>query len=303
MIDESKILVTGGRGLVGSCVKGYHKPSSEDLDLMDFKAVDNYIALNRIEYVIHCAALVGGVKENTERLGEFFYKNMQMNLNVLEACRINKVKKVVSLLTTCIFPAENIKYPLTHDQLHNGAPHESNYGYAHAKRMLEVNARAYRDQYGMNIVNIVPCNVYGPRDNFNLQSSHLVPGLIHKAFIAKQNNEPLKVWGDGSPKREFIYSEDLGKIIDWSLQHYELPEPLIVSSDNEISIKEVAERIRDIFDLPGIEYETDMPKGQYRKPSDNTLLKSLLDFPYTSFNEGLKDTVEWFNNNYETLRK
>ena len=175
-----------------------------------------------------------------------------MNLNVLEACRINKVKKVVSLLTTCIFPDKNITYPLTSDQLHNGPPHESNYAYAYAKRMLEVQARAYRDQYGMNIVNVIPCNVYGPRDNYNLEASHVIPGLIHKAFLAKHDNKPLKVWGDGTPKREFIYSKDLGKIIDWTLRNYTLEEPLIVSSDEEISIGQVAEKLKDLYELKNI---------------------------------------------------
>ena len=302
MIDPDKILVTGGKGLVGSCVTGLHKPGSHELNLMDFNAINSYLKDNNIEYVVHCAAMVGGVKENSERLGEFFYNNMQMNLNVFEACRLNNVKKTVSLLTTCIFPAQ-ANYPLTFDQLHTGEPHESNYGYAYAKRMIEINARAYRDQYGMDIVNIIPCNVYGPRDNFNLQKSHVIPGLIHKAYIAKQNTAPLKVWGDGSPLREFIYSEDLGKIIDWVLQNYSSRKPLIVSSDEEITIREVAENLRDLFSLKELVFEADMPMGQHRKPSDNSALKNLIDFKFTPFNKGLKETVNWFNTNYEILRK
>ena len=302
-MDSSKILVTGGNGLVGSCITGDHKPKSTELNLLNFEDLNSYLADNKIEYVVHSAAMVGGVKENTEKLGEFFYNNMQMNLNVIEACRINNIKKVVSLLTTCIFPANDISYPLTPDQLHTGEPHKSNYGYAYAKRMLEINSRAYRDQYNMNIVNVVPCNVYGPRDNFNLQSSHVVPGLIHKAYIAKLNNEYLKVWGDGSPLREFIYSKDLGKIIDWVLHNYNDVEPLIISADDEVSIQEVADCLVDLFSLKGVEFQSDMPMGQFRKPSDNSVLKNLYDFKFTPFKQGLKETVNWFTENYNTLRK
>jgi len=302
MIDPDKILVTGGGGLVGSCVTGTHKPRSSEVDLMNFDEIDSYIRDNNIDYVVHCAARVGGVKENSEKLGEFFYQNMQMNLNLLEACRVNNVKKVVSTLTTCIFPAE-ATYPLTYYQLHNGEPHESNYGYAYAKRMLEINSRAYRDQYGMNIVNVIPCNIYGPRDNFNVQEGHVVPGLINKAYHAKWSGSPLQVWGDGSPLREFLYSEDLGKIMDWVLHNYNDTEPLIISPDEEISIGHVAEKLSSIYDINELVFQSDMPLGQMRKPSDNSRLKSLIEFQFTPFDVGLEKTVSWFNDNYESARK
>ena len=297
-----KILVTGGSGLVGSCVTGNHKPRSSEVNLMKFDEIDSYLRANEIDCVVHCAARVGGVKENSEKLGEFFYENMQMNLNLLEACRVNKVKKVVSTLTTCIFPAD-ANYPLTYDQLHDGEPHESNYGYAYAKRMLEINSRAYRDQYGMNIVNVIPCNVYGPRDNFNIETGHVVPGLINKASLAERLETPLHVWGDGSPLREFIYSEDLGKIIDWVVSDYSSSEPLMISPDEEISIKEVADRLIVLYNIPELVFESDMPMGQFRKPSDNSRLKSMIDFNFTPFDVGLEKTVSWFNANFESARK
>ena len=303
VIDESKIFVTGGNGLVGSCVTGKHKPKSSDVDLLDFDQTCEFIADNSITHVVHCAAKVGGVKENSEKLGEFFYENMKMNLNLIEACRLNKVEKVVSILTTCIFP-DKANYPLTCDQLHNGEPHDSNYGYAHAKRMLEINARAYRDQYGMNIVNVIPCNVYGPRDNFNTQSGHVVPGLINKAYHAKWSGSPLEVWGDGSPLREFLYSEDLGKILDWVLHNYDDPKPLIVSPDEEISIKHIAEKLKDIYGVSELIFQDDMPMGQLRKPSDNSRFRELMqDYCLTPFDEGLEKTASWFNNNYGSARK
>lgn len=303
MINPDKILVTGGNGLVGSCVSGTHRPSSAEVNLMKFNQIFDYIGDNKIEYVVHCAARVGGVKENSDKLGEFFYQNMQMNLNLLESCRVNRVKKVVSTLTTCIFPAK-ATYPLTYDQLHRGEPHHSNYGYAYAKRMLEINSRAYRDQYDMNIVNIIPCNVYGPRDNFNVQSGHVIPSLIHKAYLAKSNELPLEVWGDGSPLREFLYSEDLGKILDWVLKKYDDPEPLIVSPNQEISIRYVAEKLKDIYDLSEIIFQKDMPMGQSQKPSDSSKFNQIKgDCPLTPFDEGLVKTTAWFNENYESARK
>lgn len=303
MINPDKILVTGGGGLIGSCVTGTYKPRSNVVDLMKFNEINSYIRDNNIEYVVHCAARVGGVKENSEHLGEFFYQNMQMNLNLLEACRVNNVKKVVSTLTTCIFPAK-ATYPLTYDQLHNGEPHESNYGYAYAKRMLEINSRAYRDQYGMNIVNIIPCNVYGPRDNFNVQSGHVVPSLINKAYHANLTGSPLEVWGNGSPLREFLYSEDVGEILDWVLYSYDDPEPLIISPNHEISIRHVAEKLVDLYGLSGLIFKNHMPMGQMRKPSDNSKFYRLKqDYVLTPFDEGLEKTVLWFNENYESARK
>tara|TARA_R110002051_G_scaffold320879_1_gene407143 strand:- start:15 stop:923 length:909 start_codon:yes stop_codon:yes gene_type:complete len=302
MFDSDKILVTGGAGLVGSCVTGKHKPKSHEVDLMNFDEIDSYIRNNEIECIVHCAARVGGVKENSNKLGEFYYQNMQMNLNVFEACRINKVKKIVSILTTCIFPAD-ATYPLTYDQLHDGEPHHSNYGYAYAKRMVEINSRAYRDQYDMDIVNIIPCNIYGPRDNYNIESGHVVPSLINKAYDSKINNTPLHVWGDGSPLREFLYSEDVGKIIDWVINNYSSNEPLMISPDEEISIKEVAEKLIKMYGISELVFESDMPMGQLKKPSDNSRLKSLLDFNFTPFDVGLEKSVLWFNQNYESARK
>jgi len=169
--------------------------------------------------------------------------------------------------------------------------------------MLEINSRAYRDQYGMNIVNVIPCNVYGPRDNFNIETGHVVPGLINKASLAERLETPLHVWGDGSPLREFIYSEDLGRIIDWVVSDYSSSEPLMISPDEEISIKEVADRLIVLYNIPELVFESDMPMGQFRKPSDNSRLKSMIDFNFTPFDVGLEKTVSWFNANFESARK
>ena len=304
MIDANSIFVSGGNGMVGSCVKGNHKPRSSEVNLLNFKQTLEYMKDNNITNVVHCAAKVGGVQENMNKLGEFYYENMLMNLNILEASRICGVEKVVCLLSTCIFP-DKASYPLSIDQIHSGEPHESNYGYAYAKRMLDINARSYRQQYGMNIVSIVPCNVYGIGDNYNLESSHVIPGLIHKCHIAKQYDSNFEVWGDGLALREFIYNKDLGKVIDWALENYDDAEALIVSPDQEYTIAEAVTEITKAFDFYGdVRYDTSKPKGQHRKPSDNSKFKSLMpDFDFTSLKTGIKETVDWFESNYESVRK
>ena len=303
-IPEESIFITGGNGLVGSCVKGKHRPRSSEVDLLNFDQTLEYMRDNKIKNVVHCAARVGGVQENMDKLGEFFYENMQMTLNIIEASRLCGVEKMVCLLSTCIFP-DKATYPLTTNQIHMGEPHPSNYGYGYAKRMTEINARSYRDQYGMKIVNIVPCNVYGIGDNYNLKSSHVIPGLIHKCYIANQHEGDLEVWGDGLALREFIYNKDLGKIIDWTLENYDDDEALIVSPDKEHSIMEAVNYITKAFDLNGgIVYDSTKPKGQHRKPSDNSKFKSLLpNFQFTSLEDGIKETVDWFRTNYGDVRK
>ena len=186
-------LVTGGNGLVGSTIESTFKPTSKRLNLMNIDNIIRYITINKIDSIIHCAAKVGGIKSNMEHLGEFFYENIIINSNVLEAARHCGVEKVVSFMSTCVFP-DDASYPLSPDQIHNGEPHPSNYSYAYAKRMLEVQSRAYREQYGCNFVTVIPCNIYGPNDNFDLDNSHVIPGLIHKCYLAKQNNTNFFIW-------------------------------------------------------------------------------------------------------------
>ena len=296
-------LVTGGRGLVGSSIDSEFKPSRYDVDLMNLDSIVNYITENNIDSIIHCAAKVGGIKANSERLGEFFYENMRMNINVLEAARITGVKKVVSFLSTCVFPAY-ATYPLTTDQIHSGEPHPSNYAYAYAKRMLEVQSRAYRDQYGCNFVTVVPCNIYGPHDNYNLDSGHVIPSLIHKCYLAKQNNTDFEIWGTGLAYREFVYSKDVGNIAQWVLENYNDPEPFIISPDEEICISVIAQEIAWRMGFEGNLVYNGKMEGQFHKPSDNSKLKSLLPkYAFVPIEMGLQKSIDWFNENYEEARK
>jgi len=297
-------LVTGGSGLVGSAIEADLKPSSKEFNLMMHpETLATYIREHGVTKIIHCAARVGGIKANSERLGDFYYENIIMNSHLLEAARRSKVEKVVSFLSTCIFP-DDATYPLTTDQIHLGEPHQSNYAYAYAKRMLEVQSRAYRDQHGCNFVTVVPCNIYGPHDNFNLESGHVIPSLIHKCYLAKQNNTDFEIWGSGKPYREFVYSKDVAHITQWVLENYDDPEPFIISPDEEINIAVLAREIAWRTGFEGDIVFNGQLDGQHKKPSDNSKLKSLLpDYKFVPIEVGLTKSIEWFIENYEDARK
>jgi len=298
-----KTLVTGGNGLVGSTIDSDFKPTREGLDLMNIDEICEYIIHNDIDSIVHCAAKVGGIKANTEQLGQFYYDNISINTNILEAARKTKVKKVVSFLSTCVFPSD-ATYPLTSDQMHNGEPHPSNYAYAYAKRMLEVQSRAYRDEYGCNFVTVIPCNIYGPNDNYNLDSGHVIPSLIHKCYLAKKNNTDFEIWGTGTPYREFIYSKDVGYLTQWVLENYDDPEPLILSPNEEISIATIAQEIAWRIGYEGSILYNQERDGIFRKPSDNSKLKSLLpEYKFVPIEIGLKQSIDWFIENYDKARK
>ena len=296
-------LVTGGNGLVGSAIEADFKPSSRELDLMEYDAVLDYLTDNKIDSVVHCAAKVGGIKANLEEPADFYRNNIIMNTNLLDAAYMAGIKKVVSFMSTCVFP-DDATYPLTPDQIHKGEPHSSNYAYAYAKRMLEVQSRAYRDQHGCNFVTAVPCNIYGPYDNFNLESGHVIPSLIHRCYLAKQNNTDFEIWGTGKPYREFIYSKDVAHITQWILENYDDPEPLIISPDEEINIAVLAQEIAWRTGFGGAIVFNEQMDGQHKKPSDNSKLKSLLpDYKFVPIEVGLTKSIEWFIENYEDARK
>jgi len=298
-----KLLVTGGQGLVGSAINSNFKLGRE-YNLIDPTQTLKAFTDHNPTHVIHCAGKVGGVGGNMNYKGEYFYDNLMINTNVIESARKTGVKRLVAFLSTCVFP-DNVKYPLTPNQVHLGEPHLSNYPYAYAKRMADVQIRAYREQYDLNYTSIIPSNIYGPNDNFSLVHGHVMPMLIHKLFLAQQNNTDFTVWGSGKPLREFIYSKDIAKISEWVVENYDGEEPLIISGDKEVSIKDLVEILVDEFNFKGkVIFDTSKPDGQYQKPSDNSKIKELLpNFRYTSFEQGIKETVNWFKENYENARK
>lgn len=302
---ENKILVTGGNGLVGSEFVGeqYFKPSSKDYDLTD-RDQTYKLMLKGFDSVIHCAAKVGGLGSNMKYKGDFFYQNVMMNTNIIEGARLSKVKNLVAFLSTCVFP-DNVEYPLTEKKIHMGPPHFSNDAYAYAKRMVDVQIKAYREQYGLNYKSVIPSNIYGPNDNYDLINGHVIPSLIHKCYLARENKTDLMIWGTGQPLREFIYSKDVAKLTEWVLNHYNEDEPIILSTSEEISIKDVVGIIVELMNYKGnVVFDTTKPDGQFRKPSDNSKIKEYLpNFQFTPIYEGLKETIEYFEKNYNVVRK
>lgn len=298
-------LLTGSNGLVGSTIDADLRISGRNtVDLRDWHSTEKYFKENNPDIVIHTAARVGGLGANMNNMADFYYDNILINSNVLEASRKFGVKKVVSFLSTCIFP-DDVEYPLTEDKLHQGEPHFSNFGYAYAKRMLEVHSRALKTQHGMNCICVIPTNIYGPHDNFNLDDSHVLPALIHKCYLAKRDNTDLVVWGSGEPLREFIFSEDVGRITNLICEYYTGNDPLILSTSEEISIGEAATTIAEAMGFEGnIVFDQSKPDGQLRKPTSNLRLRDFLpEFQFTPFKEGVKKTVDWFVSNYDTCRK
>lgn len=302
---KNKILITGGNGLVGSEFKGdqYFKPSSKEYDLTD-RDQTYRLMLKEFDGVIHCAAKVGGLGSNMNYKGEFFYNNIIMNTNVIEGARLSKVKNLVAFLSTCVFP-DNVEYPLTEKKIHLGPPHFSNDAYAYAKRMADVQIRAYKEQYGLNYKTVIPSNIYGPNDNYDLINGHVLPSLIHKCYLARENKTPLTIWGSGKPLREFIFSRDVAKLTEWVLHNYNENEPIILSTSEEVSINDVVGMIVELMNFKGdVIFDSSKPDGQFRKPSDNSKIKNYLpEFQFTPLYTGLKETIEYFEKNYNLVRK
>ncbi|KAF8676136.1 GDP-L-fucose synthase [Rhizoctonia solani] len=318
------ILVTGGSGLVGAAIKYIietepegsrfgKRPgekwvfaSSSEGDLRHVKypaATSALFDKYKPTHVIHLAALVGGLFKNMKYKLTFLRDNVRINDNVLETSHQIKVKKLISCLSTCVFP-DKVEYPLDENKIHLGPPHDSNFGYAHAKRMVDVQNHAYNEEFGDNFTSAIPTNVFGPHDNFDLEDSHVIPGLIHKCYLAKRNGTPFVVSGTGKPLRQFIYSRDLAKLFIWMLRDYESVEPLILSvgEDEEVSIRSVADAIVKAVGFEGeYKFDTSRADGQFRKPASNKKLLELTGgFEFTPFDKALDETVKWFLENYDS---
>ncbi|CAL1709605.1 unnamed protein product [Somion occarium] len=317
------ILVTGGTGLVGQAIKYVietepegsrfgKKPgekwifaSSSEGDLRDAEQTKKLFEKYKPTHVIHLAALVGGLFKNMKYKATFLRDNTLINDNVLHTSHLTGVTKLISCLSTCVYP-DKVEYPLDETKIHLGLPHESNFGYAHAKRMVDIANHAYKDQFGSNFTSAIPTNVFGPHDNFDLEDAHVIPALLHKCYLSKKNGTPFIVGGTGKPLRQFIYSRDLAKLFIWQLREYDDVEPIIfsVGEDEEVSIKQVTDAIVKAMDFKG-EYTFDTTKadGQFRKPASNKKLLSLIgDFQFTPFEKALDETVKWFLENYDTAR-
>ena len=307
-----KVLVTGGHGMVGSELREIRPdflfPKKNELDLLSLGSVKNFFGERQgeIRAVIHLAARVGGVKANSDFVADFFYENSVMNQNLLQVCANEKIEKVVSMLSTCVYPDEKyVNYPLTEDQLHAGPPHDSNFGYAFAKRMLDVQSRAYRKQYGCNFVTAIPNNMYGLNDNYDLESSHVVPALIRKFYEAKaEKRDHVTIWGTGSPKREFTFARDAAQISLWLLENYDGESPVNIGNTGSITIKDLVYIISEEVRFNGsLVFDESKPDGQFEKPSSNEKLMSLgWEGKYTNLIAGIRETVEHFSRSYPHVR-
>jgi len=281
----------------------FYKPTSKQFDLKNPENT-NRLMLKKFESIIHCAAKVGGVGGNMNYKGEFFYDNIMINTNVIESARMSGVKNLVAFLSTCVFP-DMVEYPLNEKKIHLGPPHFSNDAYAYSKRMVDVQIKAYKEQYGLNYKSVIPTNIYGPNDNYDIQNGHVVPSLIHKCYLARENKTPLSIWGSGKPLREFIFSKDVAKLTEWVLHNYNENEPIILSTSEEVSINDVVGIIVELMNFKGdVIFDSSKPDGQFRKPSDNSKIKNYLsEFQFTPLYTGLKETIEYFEKNYNLVRK
>ncbi|MCA1646473.1 MAG: GDP-L-fucose synthase [Chloroflexi bacterium] len=302
---QPRILVTGGGGFLGKHVlevvkgRGYEdvlSPTHAEYDLTHSEQVAACIRDLHPDAIVHLAAVVGGIGANRARPGEFFYKNLMMGAELMEQARLGGVHKFVAIGTICAYP-KFTPVPFREDDLWEGYPEETNAPYGLAKKMLLVQAQAYRQQYGFNAVYLLPTNLYGPGDNFDPETSHVIPALIRKCEEALDNGDPsIAVWGTGQPTREFLYARDCAQGIVDALEHYDGSAPVNLGSGEEIHIAELAHLIADATGFAGeIRFDPSQPDGQPRRKVDAA--RALAEFGWqstTSFPEGLRATVEWY---------
>ncbi|MDI6704109.1 MAG: GDP-L-fucose synthase [bacterium] len=308
--ENKRVLVTGGAGFLGShLVERLRKrgcqnisvPRSKDYNLVEMEAVNRLYRDAKPHIVIHLAAKVGGIGANRENPGKFFYDNLMMGVQMIEVGRQYGIEKFVTVGTICSYP-KFTPVPFKEEDIWNGYPEETNAPYGLAKKMLLVQSQAYRKQYGFNAIYLLQVNLYGPRDNFDPKSSHVIPALIKKCVDAVENGDKeIVVWGTGKPTREFLYVEDAAEGILLAAEKYNRPEPINLGAGFEISIKDLVELIAKLTGYTGkIVWDTSKPDGQPRRCLDITKAEKEFGFKAkTPFEEGLKKTIEWYK---ETIK-
>ena len=306
-LTQERIVITGGAGFLGKHLHHELKrrgvpaqsllvPTIEEYDLTSQAAVVRMCDDMKPTVVIHLAAEVGGIGANRENPGRFFYANMAMGLHLIEQARIRGLKKFVQIGTICAYP-KFTPVPFREEDLWRGYPEETNAPYGVAKKALLVMLQAYRQQYGLNGIYLLPVNLYGPGDNFDLQTSHVIPALIRKFCTAVDEGHPeVVLWGTGSASREFLYVTDAARAIAMATEKYDGPEPVNVGAGFEITIKELAEKIKDLTSFAGgIIWDATQPDGQRRRCLDTSRAKEFFRFEaQTPVDEGLCETIEWW---------
>ncbi|MGB2599277.1 MAG: GDP-L-fucose synthase [Candidatus Omnitrophota bacterium] len=304
-LKNKRIMVTGGEGFLGSYVvrklkergcENIFVPRVEDYDLVQMEAVKRAYEDARPEVVLHIAGVVGGIGANRENPGKFFYDNLMMGVQLIEIAKRKEVEKFVALGTICCYP-KFTPVPFKEENLWNGYPEETNAPYALAKKMLLVQSQAYRQQYGFNSIFVIPVNLYGPGDNFDPRSSHVIPALIKKCFNAiDKGDSEIVVWGTGKATREFFYVEDCAEAIVLAAEKYDKPDPVNLGVGFEVSIKNLTKLIAKLSGFRGkIVWDTSKPDGQPRRRLDTSKAEKEFGFKAkTGFKEGLKKTIEWY---------
>ena len=307
-LSNKRICVTGGAGFLGTHLikklnaRGAHEifiPKIEDYDLVNPDDIRRMLDDSQPDVIIHLAAHVGGIGANMEKPAEFFYDNLMMGVQLMHESWKRGLEKFVAIGTICAYP-KFTPIPFKEENLWDGYPEETNAPYGLAKKMLLVQAQAYRQQYGFNAIFLLPVNLYGPGDNFNPKSSHVIPALIRKCLEAKdQGAEQIVAWGDGSPTREFIYVEDAAEGIVLATEKYDGSEPVNIGSSFEISIKDLTEKIARMTSFEGkIVWDTTKPNGQPRRKLDTSRADQYFGFlAKTDFDQGLQKTIDWYIKN------
>jgi len=310
-LTNARILVTGGAGFLGSHLcehlaslgcREVHAPRRAEYDLREAADIRRVLCEFAPEIVIHLAAVVGGIGANRENPGRFFYENAIMGIQLMEECRKHSVRKFVGIGTICSYP-KHTPVPFRESDLWNGYPEETNAPYGLAKKMLLVQAQAYRQQYGFNAITLFPVNLYGPRDDFDPRSSHVIPALIRKFLEARDTGaEVVEVWGTGKASREFLYVGDAAEAIALAACHYDSPEPMNLGSGSEITIESLVEILGRLCDFRGsIRWDHTKPDGQPRRCLDVSRARSELGFlAKTDLLTGLKRTIQWFETHRQT---
>ena len=303
--ENRRVCVTGGAGFLGSHLvevlrrhgaREIFIPKYDDYNLVELADIRRMLDDARPDIILHLAAHVGGIGANREHPAEFFYDNLMMGVQLMHQAYLRGVEKFVALGTVCAYP-KFTPVPFKEDDIWNGYPEETNAPYGLAKKMLLVQAQAYRQQYGYNAIFLLPVNLYGPRDNFDPASSHVIPAIIRKCLEAQERGEEEIVsWGDGSPTREFLYVEDAAEWIAQAAERYNGPDPVNLGSGNEISIRDLVALIARLTGFSGrLVWDTSKPNGQPRRGLDVSRAEKLFGFrARTHFEEGLKRTIDWY---------